>query len=187
MIDTAYVTTMARYNRWQNRSLYEAADTLTDAARRQDRGAFFHSVRQGEGRHGGRDRVGDRVRLADVALDAEIGERGHRDADEHAEELAAGWGACGAGSGAASRRHGGGFGGFTGAGGMASSSRVCSFGAGGATAAATADCPLARAASLSRASVMLGLSSGSGLSNRISNAVAGPACRGGLILPLAAA
>jgi uncharacterized damage-inducible protein DinB len=44
MIDTAYVTTMARYNRWQNRSLYEAADTLTDEARRQDRGAFFRSI-----------------------------------------------------------------------------------------------------------------------------------------------
>lgn len=44
MIDTAYVTTMARYNRWQNRSLYGAADTLTDEARRLDRGAFFRSI-----------------------------------------------------------------------------------------------------------------------------------------------
>jgi uncharacterized damage-inducible protein DinB len=35
---------MARYNAWQNRSLYGAADTLTDAQRRENRGAFFGSV-----------------------------------------------------------------------------------------------------------------------------------------------
>lgn len=44
MIDTAYVTTMARYNLWQNASLYGAADTLTDEARKFDRGAFFRSI-----------------------------------------------------------------------------------------------------------------------------------------------
>ncbi|PZO03672.1 MAG: damage-inducible protein DinB [Hyphomicrobiales bacterium] len=44
MIDTAYVRTMARYNAWQNRSLYAAAATLDDVARRQDRGAFFRSI-----------------------------------------------------------------------------------------------------------------------------------------------
>jgi uncharacterized damage-inducible protein DinB len=44
MIDTAYVTTMALYNRWQNASLYGAADTLTDEARKLDRGAFFRSI-----------------------------------------------------------------------------------------------------------------------------------------------
>jgi uncharacterized damage-inducible protein DinB len=44
MIDKSFVTTMARYNAWQNQSLYGAADTLTDAARRQDRGAFFGSI-----------------------------------------------------------------------------------------------------------------------------------------------
>ena len=44
MIDTGYVRTMARYNRWQNRSLYGAADTLADAERREDRGAFFGSI-----------------------------------------------------------------------------------------------------------------------------------------------
>ena len=44
MIDTAYARTMARYNRWQNDSLYRAADTLDDAARRLDRGAFFGSI-----------------------------------------------------------------------------------------------------------------------------------------------
>jgi uncharacterized damage-inducible protein DinB len=35
---------MALYNRWQNGSLYAAADPLSDAARRQDRGAFFKSI-----------------------------------------------------------------------------------------------------------------------------------------------
>ncbi|KPH81935.1 DinB family protein [Bosea vaviloviae] len=44
MIGTAYVRTMARYNAWQNQSLYTAAATLDDAARRQDRGAFFQSI-----------------------------------------------------------------------------------------------------------------------------------------------
>lgn len=44
MIETAYVRTMARYNAWQNHSLCTAAATLDDAARRQDRGAFFQSI-----------------------------------------------------------------------------------------------------------------------------------------------
>jgi len=44
MIDVAYVATMARYNRWQNESLYRAAGGLDDAARRADRGSFFHSI-----------------------------------------------------------------------------------------------------------------------------------------------
>ena len=44
MIDTAYAVTMARYNAWQNENLYGAAATLSDAARRQDRGAFFGSI-----------------------------------------------------------------------------------------------------------------------------------------------
>jgi uncharacterized damage-inducible protein DinB len=44
MIDKSFVTTMAAYNAWQNQSLYGAADTLTDEARRQDRGAFFGSI-----------------------------------------------------------------------------------------------------------------------------------------------
>ena len=44
MIDQAYVQTMARYNRWQNDSLYSAADTLTDQERRRDRGVFFKSI-----------------------------------------------------------------------------------------------------------------------------------------------
>ena len=44
MISQAHAETMARYNIWQNRSLYRAADTLSDAERREDRGAFFGSL-----------------------------------------------------------------------------------------------------------------------------------------------
>src|SRR5262245_63958924 len=44
MIDLGYVQCMARYNRWQNENLYGAADMLSDAERRRDRGAFFGSI-----------------------------------------------------------------------------------------------------------------------------------------------
>lgn len=44
MISPAHVATMARYNAWQNRSLYTAADGLSEEARQQDRGAFFQSI-----------------------------------------------------------------------------------------------------------------------------------------------
>jgi uncharacterized damage-inducible protein DinB len=44
MIDADYVVTMARYNRWQNQSLYTAASALDDAARRVGRGSFFRSI-----------------------------------------------------------------------------------------------------------------------------------------------
>ena len=44
MINPAYVQKMARYNQWQNSSLNEAADTLSEDARRADRGAFFKSI-----------------------------------------------------------------------------------------------------------------------------------------------
>lgn len=44
MITAAYCRTMARYNAWQNENLYGAADTLDEAARRADRGAFFGSI-----------------------------------------------------------------------------------------------------------------------------------------------
>ena len=43
-ITPAYANTMARYNTWQNRSLFAAADGLDDVARKQDRGAFFGSI-----------------------------------------------------------------------------------------------------------------------------------------------
>lgn len=44
MIDVRYVRRMARYNQWQNQNLYSVADRLSDAARRQERGAFFGSI-----------------------------------------------------------------------------------------------------------------------------------------------
>ena len=45
MITPAYCQTMARYNAWQNHSLFTAADALTPEARDADRGAFFGSIR----------------------------------------------------------------------------------------------------------------------------------------------
>lgn len=44
MISQSHVTMMARYNRWQNGCLYRAAETLDDAAREKDRGAFWGSI-----------------------------------------------------------------------------------------------------------------------------------------------
>lgn len=44
MIATGYVRRMARYNSWQNESLYSCADQLSDEARREQRGAFFGSI-----------------------------------------------------------------------------------------------------------------------------------------------
>jgi uncharacterized damage-inducible protein DinB len=44
MITPAYARTMAAYNRWQNQSLYGAADTLSEEARKEPRGAFFGSI-----------------------------------------------------------------------------------------------------------------------------------------------
>ena len=37
--------TLARYNRWANRRLYDATAQLSDAQFREDRGAFFRSMR----------------------------------------------------------------------------------------------------------------------------------------------
>ena len=44
MITPAHVQLMARYNRWQNTSIYEAAGKASEAERRQDMGAFFGSI-----------------------------------------------------------------------------------------------------------------------------------------------
>jgi uncharacterized damage-inducible protein DinB len=44
MITPAHAQLMARYNRWQNQSLYGCADRLTDAQRKEQRGAFFGSI-----------------------------------------------------------------------------------------------------------------------------------------------
>jgi uncharacterized damage-inducible protein DinB len=39
-----YLRMMARYNQWQNSSLFDAAQTLDDAMRREQRGAFWGSI-----------------------------------------------------------------------------------------------------------------------------------------------
>ncbi|MEO1553742.1 MAG: DinB family protein [Pseudomonadota bacterium] len=44
MITPQYIRRMARYNRWQNESLYKASDGLSEAERRHDRGSFFQSI-----------------------------------------------------------------------------------------------------------------------------------------------
>lgn len=44
MITADHARLMARYNRWQNGSIYGAAAGLSDAERRRDRGAFFGSI-----------------------------------------------------------------------------------------------------------------------------------------------
>lgn len=46
MIQPGYLQRMARYNRWQNESLYKAANQLDDADRRKDRGSFFGSIHE---------------------------------------------------------------------------------------------------------------------------------------------
>jgi uncharacterized damage-inducible protein DinB len=45
VITPAYCQTMARYNAWQNQSLFHAAASLSEDAREEDRGAFFGSIR----------------------------------------------------------------------------------------------------------------------------------------------
>jgi uncharacterized damage-inducible protein DinB len=44
VISPDHVRLMARYNRWQNESLYREAERLTDEARRLERGAFFGTI-----------------------------------------------------------------------------------------------------------------------------------------------
>ncbi len=44
MITVKFVRTMARYNLWQNKNLFDAADGLSDADRRSERGAHFGSI-----------------------------------------------------------------------------------------------------------------------------------------------
>jgi uncharacterized damage-inducible protein DinB len=44
MITPAYAQRMAAYNRWMNGKLYAAAAGLSEAQRREDRGAFFKSL-----------------------------------------------------------------------------------------------------------------------------------------------
>lgn len=44
MIDSNYCKHFARYNRWQNQSIYAAAEKLDDATRNRNMGAFFKSI-----------------------------------------------------------------------------------------------------------------------------------------------
>lgn len=44
MIQPGYLQRMARHNRWQNDSMYGAANGLSEAERRRDRGSFFKSI-----------------------------------------------------------------------------------------------------------------------------------------------
>ena len=44
MISVDYCRLLARYNRWMNERLYATASQMTDAERREDRGAFFGSI-----------------------------------------------------------------------------------------------------------------------------------------------
>ena len=44
MITPHYVQSMAAYNQWQNKNLYQAANTLPDSDRRANKGAFFGSI-----------------------------------------------------------------------------------------------------------------------------------------------
>jgi len=44
MISPAFAQRMAAYNRWMNGKLYAAAAGLSEAQRREDRGAFFKSL-----------------------------------------------------------------------------------------------------------------------------------------------
>jgi uncharacterized damage-inducible protein DinB len=44
MITPEYARTMAGYNHWQNENLYGAAGALSDAQRKEVRGAFFGSI-----------------------------------------------------------------------------------------------------------------------------------------------
>jgi uncharacterized damage-inducible protein DinB len=44
VISLEHARTMARYNQWMNRKLYECSAGLSDEQRKQDRGAFFKSI-----------------------------------------------------------------------------------------------------------------------------------------------
>lgn len=46
MITPEYAQTLARYAHWQNESVFGAAESLSDAERREDRGAFFGSIHE---------------------------------------------------------------------------------------------------------------------------------------------
>ena len=43
-LSCAFIVTMAAYNGWMNDRIYALCDSLTDAQRKEDRGAFFGSI-----------------------------------------------------------------------------------------------------------------------------------------------
>lgn len=74
MITPDFARTMARYNRWQNRSLMTAASGLSDEARWQDRGAFFQSIAETLNHVLWDDRVWLARMIGDDEVAARIGE-----------------------------------------------------------------------------------------------------------------
>ena len=66
---------MARYGRWQNRSLIAAAGGLTDEERWRDRGAFFRSIAETLNHILWDDRIWLARLRGDETTAAEIGER----------------------------------------------------------------------------------------------------------------
>jgi uncharacterized damage-inducible protein DinB len=46
VIDPGYVRTMAAYNAWQNKNIYDSASRLPESQLTADRGAFFKSISQ---------------------------------------------------------------------------------------------------------------------------------------------
>ncbi|MEC4891546.1 MAG: DinB family protein [Oscillatoria sp. PMC 1051.18] len=44
MKTTDYFQRLSQYNRWMNDRLYTVCDTIPDSLRKEDRGAFFHSI-----------------------------------------------------------------------------------------------------------------------------------------------
>ena len=75
MIAPEFAHTMARYNRWQNRSLVNAASELTDDERWRDRGAYFGSIAQTLNHILWDDRVWLARLRGDVKAAADIGAR----------------------------------------------------------------------------------------------------------------
>ena len=83
MIAPGYARTMAAYNRWQNESIYGGADRLTDAQRKEPRGAFFGSI------HGTLNHLlwGDRAWMArfDKSIPPPTGRRPAKSTTQHAD------------------------------------------------------------------------------------------------------
>jgi hypothetical protein len=57
MIGASYVRHAARYNRWQNEIFYAVVDTLPEAERRRERGAFFGSIHSTLNHHLSADQI----------------------------------------------------------------------------------------------------------------------------------